>query len=154
MNKPRLPIAAYFTTLFAIVIGILSLHATAALPVIQMRAGMHLIHAELAATPATRQQGLMYRQQLGENQGMLFVFEQPGQHCFWMRNTLLPLSIAFLADDGKIVNIEDMQAQTENNHCPTANIRYALEMSQGWFAQKGLKPGMQINGLPDSKTPY
>ena len=82
------------------------------------------------------------------NAGMLFVFEQKAGHCFWMKNTELPLSIAFLADDGTIVNIEDMRPHSEDNHCPKAAIRYALEMNQGWFAQKGIKAGAKIGGLP------
>lgn len=120
----------------------------APLPVAKLTAGMHVITAEVAADQASRQQGLMFREKLPPNRGMLFVFEQKAGHCFWMRNTPLPLSIAFLADDGTIVNIEDMQARTEDNHCPKAAVRYALEMEKGWFKQKGLKAGAQIKGLP------
>lgn len=118
------------------------------LPVVSLSAGMYVIRAEVAADQQSRQQGLMYRKSMPANAGMLFVFEQKAGHCFWMKNTELPLSIAFLADDGTIVNIEDMRPHSEENHCPKAAIRYALEMNQGWFAQKGIKAGAKIGGLP------
>nr|WP_150567670.1 DUF192 domain-containing protein [Pandoraea morbifera] len=117
-------------------------------PTVQLSAGMYLIKAEVAANEADREQGLMYRKTMPDNAGMLFVFEQRAGHCFWMKNTDLPLSIAFLADDGTIVNIEDMAPQTEDNHCPRAAVRFALEMNQGWFSKRGIGPGMKISGLP------
>lgn len=123
----------------------------ASLPVRQLTAGMYAIKAEIAATPEARELGLMYRKTMPANEGMLFVFEEKAGHCFWMKNTDLPLSIAFLADDGSIVNIEDMAPQTEDNHCPRAAVRYALEMNKGWFAQKGLKAGAKIGGLPQAR---
>jgi uncharacterized membrane protein (UPF0127 family) len=135
----------------AAALGAVSAHAQAALPVAPLTAGMYAIQAEIAATPAAREQGLMYRTAMPPNAGMLFVFEQKAGHCFWMRNTELPLSIAFLADDGTIVNIEDMAPRTESNHCPKAAIRYALEMNKGWFAQKGIKAGAKIGGLPQPR---
>ncbi len=112
---------------------------------------MYAIKAEIAATPEARELGLMYRKTMPANEGMLFVFEEKAGHCFWMKNTDLPLSIAFLADDGSIVNIEDMAPQTEDNHCPRAAVRYALEMNKGWFVQKGLKAGAKIGGLPQAR---
>ena len=126
-------------------------HAQSALPVIPLTAGMYAIQAEVAASPEARERGLMFRKTMSANAGMLFVFEDKAGHCFWMKNTDLPLSIAFLADDGSIVNIEEMKPQTEDNHCPRAAVRYALEMNKGWFAQKGLKPGAKIGGLPQPK---
>ncbi|KND54322.1 exported protein [Candidatus Paraburkholderia kirkii] len=117
-------------------------------PRAKLTAGMYVIDAAVAATDADREQGLMYRTQLGANEGMLFVFNENAVHCFWMKNTLIPLSIAFIRADGTITDIDEMQAETENNHCPRNNGVYALEMSKGWFAAKGLKPGMQIKGLP------
>ena len=125
--------------------------AQAALPVISLTAGMYAIQAEVAASPEARERGLMYRKTMPANAGMLFVFDEKAGHCFWMKNTNLPLSIAFLADDGSIVNIEDMAPQTEDNHCPRAAVRYALEMNKGWFAQKGIKPGAKIGGLPQPR---
>lgn len=117
------------------------------LPVTRLSAGMHLITAEVAASPAQRQIGLMHRPSMPANHGMLFIFEEPGAHCFWMKNTLLPLSIAFLADDGSVVNIADMQPHSEASHCPKKPVRYALEMNQGWFDRRGVRPGSLIGGL-------
>ena len=125
--------------------------AQSALPVIPLTAGMYAIQAEVAASSEARERGLMFRKSMPANAGMLFVFDEKAGHCFWMRNTDLPLSIAFLADDGSIVNIEDMKPQTEDNHCPRAAVRYALEMNKGWFAQKGIKPGAKIGGLPQAR---
>ena len=79
---------------------------------------------------------------------MLFVYAKPGPICFWMMNTLVPLSIAFMRDDGTIVNIADMQPMTVNSHCSAEPVRFALEMEQGWFAKRGITPGKQISGLP------
>lgn len=113
-----------------------------------LSAGMHIIKAEVAATAAERERGLMFREKMGPNEGMLFVFEGPASVCMWMKNTLLPLSVAFLDEKGNIVNIEDMKPQTLDSHCSSKLVRYALEMNQGWFRQKGLKPGSAIGGLP------
>jgi uncharacterized membrane protein (UPF0127 family) len=121
------------------------------LATVQITAGMHLIRAEVAQTDRERQIGLMHRETMPVNDGMLFVFEQASAQCFWMRNTLIPLSIAFLADDGTIVNIEDMKPQTEESHCSAKPVRYALEMNQGWFAKRGVKPGMRLGGAPFGK---
>jgi uncharacterized membrane protein (UPF0127 family) len=101
-----------------------------------------------AANDADREQGLMYRTSLAPNEGMLFVFNENAVHCFWMKNTLIPLSIAFMRADGTVTDIDEMQAETTNNHCPKNNGVYALEMSKGWFTSKGIKPGMKIQGLP------
>lgn len=111
---------------------------------IDIKAGMHLIKAEVAADSATRTRGLMMREKLGPNEGMIFVFPDKAGHCFWMRNTLVALSIAFLDDDGTIANIEDMKPQTEDSHCPVRAVRYALEMEQGWFARRGVKAGARL----------
>lgn len=116
------------------------------LPRVQLQAGIHLIHAEVAADNTTRAKGLMFRERLGPNEGMLFVFQAASTQCFWMRNTLVPLSIAFVDDDGSIVNIEDMQPKTEDSHCSARPVRYALEMEQGWFRKKGLAAGARLSG--------
>jgi len=118
------------------------------LPRSELTAGMHVIQAEIADQEATRRVGLMHRKALPANGGMLFVFDYPEKQCFWMRNTPLPLSIAFIAEDGSILNIEDMAPQTDATHCSTKPVRYALEMNQGWFDQKGIAPGHIIKGLP------
>lgn len=117
------------------------------LPTTELTAGIHVIRAEVASTDATRSTGLMYRKTLPVNGGMLFVFDMTEMQCFWMRNTPLPLSIAFIADDGTIVNIADMAPQSDDTHCSTRPVRYALEMNQGWFESRGVKPGQRISGL-------
>ena len=117
-------------------------------PKVKLTVGMYLIDASVAANEADREQGLMYRDKLAPNEGMLFVFDENAGHCFWMKNTEIPLSIAFIRDDGTITDLDEMKAETTDNHCPTHNGRYALEMSKGWFAAKGIKPGAQITGLP------
>jgi uncharacterized membrane protein (UPF0127 family) len=114
------------------------------LPTVEIQAGMHLIRAELAADGNTRMRGLMMRERLGPNEGMLFVFQEKAGHCFWMKNTLIPLSIAFVEDDGSIVNIADMKPHAEDSHCPAKPIRFALEMEQGWFARRGLQAGSRL----------
>ncbi|MCX2864216.1 DUF192 domain-containing protein [Paucibacter sp. PLA-PC-4] len=118
------------------------------LPVTPLTAGMHLIQAEVAQTQEQRAIGLMHRPSMPTNAGMLFVFEEAGVQCFWMKNTLLPLSIAFVADDGSIVNIAEMQAMSEASHCSAKPVRYALEMNQGWFAKRGIKAGTKLRGKP------
>ena len=115
---------------------------------VKLSAGMHQIDAQVAQTPAQRQTGLMYRKEMPAHEGMLFVFEQPSQQCFWMKNTLLPLTAAFIADDGTIVNLEDMKPQTLDSHCSAKPVRYVLEMNQGWFAEKGIKAGAKLGGTP------
>ncbi|WP_348754808.1 DUF192 domain-containing protein [uncultured Aquincola sp.] len=121
------------------------------LPSIPLNAGMYNIKAEVAQTEEQRQIGLMHRKEMPATDGMLFVFEQRATRCFWMKNTLLPLSIAFLADDGTVVNIADMQPQKLDSHCSEQPVRYALEMNQGWFAKRGIKPGSKISGAPFRK---
>ncbi len=115
--------------------------------------GFFRIDAEVAADQETRMQGLMYRRSMAAHQGMLFVFPELARHCMWMRNTYLPLSVAFLDEEGRILNIEDMQPQTEDNHCATRPARYALEMNLGWFSGKGIKPGAKLSGLEKLPRP-
>jgi uncharacterized membrane protein (UPF0127 family) len=111
-----------------------------------LSAGMHQIEVQLAVTPAQRQTGLMFRKEMPQGEGMLFIFEEPAQQCFWMKNTLLPLTAAFVADDGTIVNLADMKPQTTDSHCSEKPVRYVLEMNVGWFAKKGIKPGSRLRG--------
>jgi uncharacterized membrane protein (UPF0127 family) len=117
------------------------------LPTQRLTIGMHVIQAEVAATPPQRQSGLMFRTKLPPNGGMLFVFDEKTRHCMWMRNTLIALSVAFIDDDGRIINIEDMQPKTETAHCARQTARYALEMELGWFSKRGIKPGATVKGL-------
>jgi hypothetical protein len=134
-----------------------ALIATAALaqqlPAMRLTAGMHLIRAEVANNPETRGRGLMFRESLEPNHGMLFVFEQASAHCMWMRNTLIPLSVAFVGADGTIVNIADMKPKDETTHCAQQPVPYALEMDRGWFASRGIKPGQKIGGLDKAPPP-
>jgi uncharacterized membrane protein (UPF0127 family) len=113
-----------------------------------LRAGGHTLQVEIADTPQQREIGLMGRTRLDSNAGMLFVFEQKATHCFWMKNTVIPLSIAFIADDGTIVDIQDMQPQTLTFHCPRGPVRYALEVPQGAFRSNGIQLGMRVSGGP------
>lgn len=125
--------------------------AQTTLPTTRLTAGMHVITAEVADNDANRARGLMFREQLAPNHGMLFRFNDKAVQCMWMRNTLVPLSVAFIEDDGTIVNIEDMEPRTETSHCAKKPVRLALEMERGWFAKRGIKPGMKLGGL--SATP-
>ncbi len=116
------------------------------LPRTALSAGMHRIDAQVAATSEQRSIGLMFRKEMPQHEGMLFVFEQPGVQCFWMKNTLLPLTAAFVADDGSIVNLVDMKPLSLESHCSAKPVRYVLEMNQGWFAKKGIKAGIRLGG--------
>lgn len=125
-----------------------------AMPMIELNAGFHRIEAEVAATDQNRQVGLMNRKAMPLQHGMLFVFDHENTHCMWMRNTLLPLSVAFMDATGTIINIEDMQPQTEDNHCARRPARFALEMNLGWFAQRGIKSGMKLGGMDKAPRPH
>lgn len=122
------------------------------LPRTKLSAGMHLIDVQLAMTPGQRATGLMYRREMPQPEGMLFVFEQPSVQCFWMQNTLLPLTAAFVADDGTIINLADMKPRSTESHCSAKPVRYVLEMNQGWFAKRGIKAGFKLGGRPFEAT--
>jgi uncharacterized protein len=116
------------------------------LPRTKLTAGMHMLDVQLAQTPEQRQIGLMFRKDMPQHEGMLFVFEQAATQCFWMRNTLIPLTAAFVADDGTIVNLADMKPQSDDSHCSTKPVRFVLEMNVGWFAKRQIKAGYQLGG--------
>ncbi|PAT40942.1 hypothetical protein CK623_04035 [Vandammella animalimorsus] len=118
------------------------------LPRLALSVNMYRIDAQVASTPAQRQIGLMFRPSMPQHEGMLFVFEQAGVQCFWMQNTPLPLTAAFLADDGTVINLADMQPLSTEQHCSAQPVRYVLEMNQGWFAQRGIAAGMRLRGQP------
>ena len=118
------------------------------LPTVQLQAGMHNIVAELAQTPQQQQIGMMMRTEMAAHEGMLFVFDDVAPRCFWMKNTLLPLSIAFIEDDGTVVNIAEMKPRSEASHCSEKPVRYALEMNQGWFSKRAIKAGFRLKGPP------
>ncbi|MEY5029386.1 MAG: hypothetical protein RLZ63_1701 [Pseudomonadota bacterium] len=116
------------------------------LPRAQLQAGMHLLQVQVASTGQQREVGLMWRKEMPAQEGMLFVFEQAAGQCFWMRNTLIPLTAAFIADDGTIVNLADMQVQSDTSHCSGQPVRFVLEMNQGWFAKRGIRVGQKLSG--------
>ncbi len=134
----------------AAVVGLLLAPAwpvRAQLPVVELGAGMHVIRAELAADDPSRMRGLMFRKALGPNQGMLFVFDEATTHCMWMKNTYVPLSVAFLDERARVINIADMTPHSEESHCAVRPARYALEMARGWFAARGIGAGSEIRGI-------
>lgn len=120
------------------------------LPKLPLAIGGHALTAEVAATPSTRTVGLMNRFSLKPDHGMLFVFSAPQPLSFWMKNTYIALSIAFIDPSGRIVNIEDMAPQTETPHRSAAPSLYALEMKKGWFAERGIGPGDRVDGLDNA----
>ena len=129
-----------------------SIAAAAELPTTVLTVGDHKVTAEVVVTPEQRAVGLMNRFSLKPDHGMLFVFERSEPLSFWMKNTFIPLSIAFISADGRIVNIEDMKPQTENTHWSKGPALYALEMRKGWFAEKGIGPGATVKGIPPRKS--
>jgi uncharacterized membrane protein (UPF0127 family) len=122
--------------------------ATASLPTRAVTIGNEKLTVEVVETPEQRAVGLMNRFSLQPDHGMLFVFDQPQRLAFWMKNTYIPLSIAFVDAGGAIINIEDMRPQDESTHWSRADALYAIEAKQGWFAAKGITPGMKVTGLP------
>jgi len=114
---------------------------------LELSAGIYRIQAEVVDTSAKRAEGLMFRKNLSANHGMLFVFDQAAQHCMWMRNTLIPLAVAFIDGQGRIINVEEMLPQTEDNHCAEKPAKFALEMSAGWFKNRGFGTGTPLAGI-------
>jgi len=127
--------------------ALLAAAAHAQLPVVELTAGMHRVQAEVADNMGARMTGLMHRKSMAQNAGMVFVFAENATHCMWMKNTLIPLSVAFIDEAGAIINIADMQPHSEQSHCAARPARYALEMNKGWFAQRGIKAGAKLRGL-------
>jgi uncharacterized membrane protein (UPF0127 family) len=123
------------------------------LSLVWLEVGGKKIQVEVADTPPTQQMGLMFRKRLGKDQGMVFVFERPAQRSFWMKNTLIPLSIAYMDGKGTILNILDMRPRDLSSYLSAGPAQYALEMNQGWFVRHGVKPGDKVQGLPDLSTP-
>lgn len=147
-SRPSTGVAVVALVLALVAGGVAHAQEPQRLPTVTLRAGMHNIVAMVARTPEQHAIGLMHRREMATHEGMLFVFEQPSVQCFWMKNTLLPLSIAFIADDGSIVNLADMQPQSLDSHCSARPVRYALEMNQGWFARRAVGPGFRLAGGP------
>jgi uncharacterized membrane protein (UPF0127 family) len=118
------------------------------LKTIPLTIGKHALRAEVVQTDEERSKGLMFRKTLGRDDGMLFIFDDPGYHAMWMMNTLIPLSVAFVDRDGVILNVEDMEPQTTDSHTAAGPAKYAIETNRGWFAEKKIKPGDKVAGLP------
>ena len=153
--RPCSALRRALTCACALALALVASHPAAAqgepqpkLPTTPLTIGMYIIHAELAVTPDQQETGMMFRRTMGDSDGMLFVDDHRSVRCFWMHNTLLPLSIAFIADDGRIVNLADMAPQTDATHCSTQPVRYALEVPLGWFAKRGFKAGDRLRGAP------
>ena len=138
---------------FACLLAVSTAAACAELPQTGLTIGRHTLTAEIANTDATRSSGLMHRRMLPENRGMLFVFPDIAVHGMWMMNTHLPLSVAFLDRDGVIINIADMTPHTQETHSAARPAKYALEMNQGWFRKRGIKPGDKVEGLEKAGKP-
>jgi uncharacterized membrane protein (UPF0127 family) len=142
-----------FITRLAVVVALAGSAAMAQdvpqqLPTIRISTGMHVLQVQVAQTPEQQQTGLMFRKAMGTNEGMLFIFDEPRQQCFWMKNTLLPLSVAFIDDSGTVANLDDMKPQTLDSHCSTKPVRFVLEMNVGWFDKRGIKAGSKFTGEP------
>jgi hypothetical protein len=125
--------------------------AEAPLPVIGVKVAGHALRVEVVKTPERMARGLMFRDKLGRNDGMLFVYPDPGYHSMWMKNTLIPLSVAFIDGEGRILNILDMEPQTLDSHSAAGPARYAIETNKGWFAANKIKAGDLVTGLPKPK---
>jgi uncharacterized membrane protein (UPF0127 family) len=149
-SRKSTPMFQRLAVLFALSASLMTFahgqEAQANLQHVKLSAGIYQIDAQVAQTPEQRQIGLMFRKEMPQSEGMIFVFEQPATQCFWMKNTLLPLTAAFVADDGRIVNLVDMKPLTENSHCSEEPVRFVLEMNQGWFARKNIKKGVKLGG--------
>ena len=148
VKPPARALAAAFVLAIALLPATAQQGPQPKLPTVDIQAGMHIIKAEVAVTPTEQAVGMMFRREMPGNEGMLFVNEDSGRRCFWMRNTLVPLTIAFIADDGTIVNLADMQPLSEDSHCSLKPVRFALEMRQGWFAKRGIRAGFRLRGRP------
>ena len=134
-------------TLMLTALSISSGACAQSLPTMELTAGMYRIEAEVAATEPSRELGLMHRKTMPPQHGMLFVFAAPGRQCMWMRNTLLPLAVAFIDEQGRIINVEEMAPQTDDNHCAARPAKFALEMNGGWFKTRGFGAGSAIAGI-------
>ena len=118
------------------------------LPVVEIEIAGHKLEVEVAATPESRTMGLMYRRMLPEDWGMLFVFPEPAIYSMWMANTYIPLSVAYLDAQGRVINIRDMPPLTHSSYSAGDNALYAIEANPGWFAKRGIGPGTAVKGLP------
>ncbi|MEO7744497.1 MAG: DUF192 domain-containing protein [Usitatibacter sp.] len=118
-----------------------------------IKVASHPLKVEIAASDPEREKGLMFRRSMSANEGMLFIFDEPAYHSMWMKNTLIPLSVAFVDAQGVILNILDMEPETLDTHMSAGPSIYAIETNKGWFAQKKIKAGDKVTGLPRGQTP-
>ena len=143
--------AARILAALALAFNALPVQAEAPLKTLPLRIASHALKVEVAESPPAREKGLMFREKLAANDGMLFIFDEPGYHSMWMMNTLIPLSVAFVDGGGKILSIHEMQPRTTDTHTAAGPARYAIETNAGWFAKKKIKPGDTVTGLPKVK---
>jgi uncharacterized membrane protein (UPF0127 family) len=123
------------------------------LPRIVLTIEGHRIDARVARTEEDRATGLMFREELAPDEGMLFVHDAPIDANFWMKDTPLDLSIAFVDDEGRIVNVAEMDAHDLEGASSLRPVRFVLEMSTGWFTERGIGPGAVLDGLPLPTNP-
>lgn len=136
--------------LAALVLAAAALHARAepALRTQVLKVASHPLKVEVAASEAEREKGLMFRKSMPREEGMLFIFDDPGYYAMWMKNTLIPLSVAFVDRAGTILNIEDMEPQTLDTHLAAGPALYAIETNKGWFESHKVHAGDKVTGLP------
>ena len=139
--------------LAALLAAPLSPRADAPLRTAQLRIAKQTLTVEVAENDAQRAKGLMYRERMARDRGMLFIFDEPAYHAMWMKNTLIPLSVAFVDRDGVILNIRDMEPQTLDTHQAAGPALYAIETNKGWFAEHGIREGATVTGLPRVRLP-
>ena len=152
-RSPRLDLSRFARFLAAAtVVAAAAAHAEAPLKTTTVKVGTHPLKVEVAANDAEREKGLMFRKSLGRNDGMLFVFDEPAYHAMWMKNTLIPLSVAFIDRDGVILNVLDMEPQTLDSHQAAGPAVYAIETNLGWFAEHRVGAGDRVTGLPRAPT--
>ncbi len=140
------------TCIAALLLIVCARAAAAQLPEVTLNFGASKLTAEVAATDAARSTGLMHRRMMPENRGMLFIFQHTALHGMWMMNTHLPLSVAFIDREGVIINIADMEPHTQKSHHAMRPAKYALEMNQGWFRKRGVKPGDKLEGIEKAEA--
>lgn len=146
MNRAAFIFTVFVSLLLACAHGMAT--ETTAAQRLSLKIGQTPLKVEFASTEEQRTKGLMFRKRLEKNSGMLFDFGAPARVCMWMKNTYIPLSVAFIDQDGVIVNVEDMKPLTTDSHCSNGWVRYAVEVNQGWFAARKIGPGHKVEGLP------
>ena len=137
----------FFTLIILLLLAVESSATQTVPPAIPLKILNHRLSAEIAHTPTARSKGLMHRTQLDKNSGMLFIFPKTNIYSMWMLNTFIPLSVAFLDEKGVILNIADMSPHSLASLSSAQPAKYALEMNLGWFTEKNITTGAQVEGL-------